>query len=183
MAEAVFSGVGTVFIAYIVALPLYLAVENLQMLIVWVVVFVGVSLYLYTIVRRFVMGYHDADDVGAALIGQKVWHLTSNEELIQEIRASGVARLDIEKTRRTSRVMVRTRPWQLPRKAAFVFLRKPNRSDQLRNVSSKRGRYLIEIDVVAVEGRVLRRDHALAFLQGLQGPARIIEDRQAAPYS
>ncbi|SEB29960.1 hypothetical protein [Arthrobacter woluwensis] len=175
IAEAALSAIGAVALAFLIASPLYVTAHDLAGRALWLVVLFAAVLYFYSIARAFVLGYHAVHDAAELQLGEKVWHLTSSEELVQQVRATGRVHLDIEKTRWPARVKYRSRPWKLPKKAAFVFLDQPTDKDQWLNLSDKRARYLLEIDAAAIQGPVMQRDNALALLHGLRGSARVVD--------
>lgn len=140
IAEAALSAIGAVALAFLIASPLYVTAHDLAGRALWLVVLFAAVLYFYSIARAFVLGYHAVHDAAELQLGEKVWHLTSSEELVQQVRATGRVHLDIEKTRWPARVKYRSRPWKLPKKAAFVFLDQPTDKDQWLNLSDKRAR-------------------------------------------
>lgn len=175
IAEAALSAIGAVALALLVSAPFFYMAPDLATRALWLVVLLAAVLYFYSVARAFVLGYHAVHDETELQLGDKVWHLTSSKELVQQVRATGRVHLDIEKTRWPARVKNRSRPWKFPKKAAFAFRDQPTDKDQWLNRSGKRAQYLLEIDAAAIKGSVMLRDNALALLDGLQGPARVVD--------
>ncbi|WP_422759283.1 hypothetical protein [Paenarthrobacter sp. C1] len=145
-------------------------------------VFWSISFLLGVVVLQWICislmnGYRPASGLVDLSETGNLWHLTRNQELLEQAKTHRWVTISPERCRPLARMFNRAHPLALPRRAVYAFTTLPGRAHVRQNVSQRQMVGLLILDAAAVSGGVYTRsrDSAVALLEAYDGPAQVVE--------